>query len=304
MRHQAKATVGTLILLFFAALVCAPARAQQGNSNNPPPPPPQSQGNSTGNSTGSGPEEPGAPPPPAPGMRVWTVHNHGSGWAEWPSRGQGQLGGTLGLGNLDMGQFGLRSGRGLTAAFAMAQRALNDPRIRQQIGISDEQAAKLHQELADFAKTVIQDRANLQVQLVDLRNLLAQQTPDKSAVSDAMQKVGDAQVVLEKAAVDFFVTLKQELSPEQQQKIREFLRQWSRNSRAWGARSDAANPPWPGASSYAGEQPPDGTWYYPQNQQQYAPQWQNSQGQQEQYPPPEPYFPGEPQGSTPTTNNQ
>lgn len=304
MRLQGKTAIGALILLFCAALVCSPAGAQQANSNNSPPPP-QSQGNqSQANPSGTAPEEPGPPPPPAPGMHVWTVRNHGSGWAEWPSHGQGQMGAALGVDYLGLGDLGLRSGHDLTAAFAMAQRALNDPRIRQQIGISDDQAAKLHQDLTDFAKTIIQDRANLQVQLVDLRSLLAQQTPDKSAVSDAMQKVADAQVALEKAAVDFYVTLKQELSPEQQQKIREFLRQWGRNSGAWRGRSEASIPPRPGSRSYAGEQPPDGTWSYPQNQQQYGPQWQNSQGQQEQYPPPEPYFPGEPQGSTPMTNNQ
>jgi hypothetical protein len=285
MRFQAKTALGALVFLLAGALTCTPALAQQNPSNNATPP--QQQGDSTQ-------AEPGAPPA-MPGTKVWVARAPGRGWAVWRSRHGRGWASAFGSNQFGLGELGL--GRDLNGPLALAQRALRDPRIRQQLGISDQQAGQLQQQVTNFQKTMIQGYANLELQRIDLRNALAQEMPDKSAVNDALQKVNDAQLALQKAAVDFFFTLKQEIPPEQQQKIRQFLREWRQTG---GNR----NPPKPGSSSYAGSQPPDGSSYYTQNEQQYPPQWQNSQSEPEQSPPPQPYTRGEPQGSTPMTNNQ
>ena len=291
MRFQAKtAPVGALVLLTAGALSCTPALAQQSPANNAPPPAEQSQ------PAGASQTEPGPPPAATAGTRVWVARSPGRGWAVWSTRNLGNWASTLG--NNDFGIGPLGPGRDLNGPLALAQRLLHDPDIRQQLGITDQQAAQLEQQLADFQKTMIQDYANLQLQRIDLQKALAQQTPDKSAVNDALQRVNDARLALQKAAVDFFFTLKQEIPQEQQEKIRQFLREWRETG-------ESRNPPKPGASSYAGSQPPDGSPYYTQNeQQQYPPRWQNSQSGPEVYPAPQPYNNGEPQGSAPLTNNQ
>ena len=291
MRFQAKTALGALVLLLAGALSCTPALAQQNPSNNPPSP------QQPGQSSGAAQPEPGPPPPATAGTRVWVARAPGSGWAVWRSRDHGRRVSAIGTNNLGLGDLGL--GRDLNGPLALAQRALRDPQIRQQFGISDQQATQLEQQLTVFQKTIIQDYANIELQRIDLQNALSAPTPDKSAVDEALQKLNDAQLALQKAVVEFVVTLKQEVSPEQQQKIRQFLRERRETL------GENVNPPQPGSSSYAGSQPPDGSGYYTQNeQQQYPPQWQNTQGEPEQYPPPQRYNPGEPQGSTPTTNNQ
>jgi Spy/CpxP family protein refolding chaperone len=198
MRFQAKVAVATLVL----ALGCTPVPAQQGASENPPPPP-QSMPAGRG---------PGGPGRQAGGMRGWAGRGRERGFAD---RGRDRRrGGEMG--------FGL-GGFGLDGPLVRAERALRDPQIRQQLGISDQQASKLEQDITTFRKAQIQNRANLEIQRIDLQNLLAADNPDRAAVDSKLQQVGAAQQALEKSAVDFAVTLKQEIPPEQRQKIRQFL---------------------------------------------------------------------------------
>lgn len=212
MKIFSKSTLAILAL----ALACTPAFAQQGPPNPPPDAPP-------GVSGGPGPEDPQAAPPRNREMRVVVERGRGRGWAAWgagPARGgQGMmgLGGFLGMGRLNNAD----------ALLARAQRMLRNSTVRQQLGISDQQETKLEDLLTDFRKTLIQDRANLAVQRIDLENLLAAENPDRGAINRKLQQMGTAQLALEKSAVDFALNLKQELTPEQRQKIQQFLRQRS-----------------------------------------------------------------------------
>jgi Spy/CpxP family protein refolding chaperone len=235
-------------------------------------------------------------------MRVWRPRGQGRGWAEWRSRGRQGWGSMLGMGDLGLGNLGIPGG--LNGPLLQAQRALHSQQIRQALGISDDQAKKLEDEVTQFRKTLIRDHAELQIQLIDLQTALAEQTPDQSRVDDSMQKVSAAQQALEKAAVDFVVTLKQEITPEQRQKIRQFLR--ARRGQGFSEeRWEDRSPRKPGSASFAGSQAPNGSAYYTRNEAQLnGPSWQNSQSEPEQSPAPQPYTMGEPQGSTPMTNNQ
>lgn len=285
-----KAATGILAFVLGGALCCTPAVAQRGPANNPPPPPAQ---------TGQpGPGEPGAPPPAQRrGMRVWVARGQGAGWAAWSNRNDRNWGARMGMGDLGTG------GRGLNGPLQQAQRALHDPMIRQQLGISDDQAKTLEGQVADFQKKLIQDRANLDIQRVDLENLLASENPDRSAVDNKLDQVNSARLALQKSALDFYLTAKQEITPEQQQKIRQFLQRRQRRFGVARPRPQARNPRRPGTSMYEGAQPPNGSSAYVQDEQPQN--WQNTQGEPEQSPPPQPYNPdGEPQGSTPQTNNQ
>ncbi|MGH9737182.1 MAG: Spy/CpxP family protein refolding chaperone [Candidatus Acidiferrales bacterium] len=285
MRFQAKTAVGFLALLLAGALGCTLAFAQQGPTNNPPPPP-AAQGDQAGPGQGT----PGGPPPRRPGMHVWVNHGQGSGWAEWRAGGdRGHRGAEFGISDMGVG------GAGLGRRLGRAERALNDPQIRQQLGISDEQAAKFEQQLTGFAKTMIRDRASLQIQQVDLRNSLTKPNPDRAAVDNQLQQVSAARVQLQQAAVNFYLTLKQEIPPAQQQKIRQFLRERRQDAWQGGARSRGGSWRAQRRSHVMGSQPPNGGSAERQSEQQYGPDQNNQIFQNSQ---------GEPQGSTPTTNNQ
>lgn len=193
------------------ALGCTSALAQQAPPDQPSPPPPN------GALAGPGPAGPGRSMHVRE-MHVWADRGQGRGWAAW-GRGDDDLGSALGMGDI-----GLDGGRGI-GALGQAERALNNPQIRQQLGISDQEATQLEQQVTGFLKSMVQDRANLDIQRIDLQSLLAAENPDRSAVDDQLQKVSDAQLQLRKSAVNFALTVKQEITPEQRQKIREFLRQ-------------------------------------------------------------------------------
>jgi Spy/CpxP family protein refolding chaperone len=223
MRIFSKSTLAILAL----ALACTPAFAQQGPPNPPPDAPP-------GLSGGPGPGDPAGATPRNREMRVWGERGRGRGWA---ARGAGPARGGRGMMGLG-GAFGMGRFRNADALLARAQRLLRNSTVRQQLSISDQQETKLEGLLTDFRKALIQDRANLAVQRIDLESLLAAENPDRAAINRKLQQVGAAQLTLEKSAVDFALNVKQELTPEQRQKIRQFLRK-GRESRSQGMRGGA-----------------------------------------------------------------
>ena len=259
------------LAVLVLAIGCTPALAQQGPPDQPPPPP------SNGAQAGPGPGGPRGPMRNR-GMHVWVDHGRGRGWAEWPSR-PGDWGSAMGMGEMR------RGGAGLNRAFGQAERALNNPQVRQQLGISDQQATKLEQQATDFLKTMVQDRANVEIQRIDLQSLLAAENPDRSAIDNQLQKVSDAQLALRKSIVDFMLNLKQEITPEQRQKIQEFLR--ARRMGNFGRENGG----WQGGAG--GRQP---------NMRRHSGRQQNWQRHNNSNSPQNSQ--GEPQGSTPQTTNQ
>lgn len=104
-------------------------------------------------------------------------------------------------------------------------RLLNDPDVRQQLGITDAQAAKIHQQESDFRKTEIRNRADLQIKRMELDDLLSADKPDRSAIDSKLQEIGAAQTALEKSAIDNVLTLQDALTPAQRQKLQQIMTQ-------------------------------------------------------------------------------
>jgi Spy/CpxP family protein refolding chaperone len=102
-------------------------------------------------------------------------------------------------------------------------RLLNDPAIRQQVGITAEQAATIRQKESDFRKTEIRDRADLRVKRIDLEDLLAADKPDRAAIESKLQEVSIAQLALEKSAIDYRLALRDVISPAQREKLRQLM---------------------------------------------------------------------------------
>ena len=109
---------------------------------------------------------------------------------------------------------------------------LNDPAIRQQVGITDEQAATMRKQEADFRKTEIRGRADLEVQRIDLNELLAADKPDRSAINAKLQEISTAQLSLQKSAIDYRLTMRDAITPAQREKLQQLMRdRWQRDGR-------------------------------------------------------------------------
>src|SRR5271170_4354302 len=122
-----------------------------------------------------------------------------------------------------------RDGRRGRRHFGFA-RLLNDPAIRQQVGISDEQAATIRKQELDFRKTEIRGRADLEVQRLDLKALLAADKPDRAIINAKLQEISAAQLSLQKSSVDYRLTMRDAISPAQREKLRQLMRdRWQRD---------------------------------------------------------------------------
>src|SRR5580658_277153 len=111
-------------------------------------------------------------------------------------------------------------------------RLLNDPAIRQQVGITDEQAATIRKQEADFRKTEIRGRADLEVKRIDLKDLLAADKPDRAAINAKLQEISAAQLSLQKSAIDYRLTMRDAITPAQREKLRQLMRdRWQREGR-------------------------------------------------------------------------
>ena len=123
-----------------------------------------------------------------------------------------------------MGRRGFGMGR---REFGLA-RLLNNPAIRQQVGITVEQAGTIRQRELDFRKREIRDRADLAVKRIDLRGLLAADKPDRAAIDTKLQEISAAQLTLERSAIDYRLTMRDAISPAQREKLREVIRDGQR----------------------------------------------------------------------------
>jgi Spy/CpxP family protein refolding chaperone len=111
-------------------------------------------------------------------------------------------------------------------------RLLNDPAIRQQVGITDEQAATIRKQQLDFRKTEVRGRADVEIRRMELKDLLAADKPDRAAIDAKLQEISAAQLSLQKSAIDYRLTMRDAITPAQREKLRQLMRdRWQRDGR-------------------------------------------------------------------------
>ncbi len=132
---------------------------------------------------------------------------------QWGDRQEGFGGGER------MGRRGFGRGQ---REFALA-RLLSDPAIREKLGITAEQVSAIRKQESDFRKTEIRDRADLAVKRVDLQDLLAADKPDRAAIDSKLQEISAARLALEKSAIHYRLAMRDEITPEQRQKLHELM---------------------------------------------------------------------------------
>jgi Spy/CpxP family protein refolding chaperone len=121
-----------------------------------------------------------------------------------------------------MGPDGGRGGQG-RREFGLS-RILSNPEIAQKVGVTPEQVAKIRQQETAFRKTAIQQRADLEVKQIDLRDLLAADKPDRAAIDRQLQAISSSRLAMDKSLIDFRLNMKDALTPEQREKLRQAMK--------------------------------------------------------------------------------
>ena len=101
--------------------------------------------------------------------------------------------------------------------------ALDDPRVRTMLGITDQQADSLHKLVLDTETFTITTVAAIAVNSLELRELLRPDKPDRAAVMGKGNEISKSTSDLISHYLDAMLTAKQILTPEQQKMIENYM---------------------------------------------------------------------------------
>jgi Spy/CpxP family protein refolding chaperone len=121
------------------------------------------------------------------------------------------------MGGPGMGM-GMRRGMGPGMGLGLA---VHDPALRERLGLTSEQVAKIEAQSSAFAKTRVRGRADLEVKRMELGELLHADKPDRAAIDRKLRELHDAEFALHKADVDHQLGMRDVLTPEQRTKLEE-----------------------------------------------------------------------------------
>lgn len=157
-----------------------------------------------------------------PGRNGW---NRGSGHDGW-------RGGRMGM-----------HGHGMFGGDLLLARLVNDPSLREQLGITADQAAKIRQQTLGFRESEIRGRADIQIKQLELNDLLAADNPNHDAIDQKLEEISAAQLAQAKAAVDFHLAMHSALTPEQRQKLQQMQESFHRHGSGANRRAPAGMRP-------------------------------------------------------------
>jgi Spy/CpxP family protein refolding chaperone len=237
------------------ALSCVPLHAQQ-NAQQPPPNPaaPPDNGAMMAPGAPGGDEfmEPGAPDDATfdlallegPGEEFAgpgdMIGPEGDAMVEPDGpRGPGGPGGPRGEWGRGRGGFE-RGGHG-RHGFGGLSRLLSNPDIQQKVGISAAQVAKIREQESTFRKNEIRQRAEVQIKQIDLRDLLSAEKPDRAAIDRALQDVSTSRLAMEKSRIDFRLNMRDALTPDQKEKLKQALKDRRQSERGPGRQGPSGN---------------------------------------------------------------
>lgn len=128
-------------------------------------------------------------------------------------RGRGERGGMQGHGNMQAGR----------TRPAMLARVVTNPRVAEQIGLSDEQVTTIKEGLYEVQKKQITLKAEMELAGLEQARLLTAGTIDEDALNNAIEKTGAIRTELAKLQMKPIVLVMKTLSPEQLQKAKDMI---------------------------------------------------------------------------------
>ena len=96
--------------------------------------------------------------------------------------------------------------------------------MKTELGLKDDQVKALEPVESNYRKTIIKNRADLRIAMIDLGTLLDQKETDRSAVAKKVDEIGGLQKELMMYRVDTLLKLKNVLTPAQYQQFRDRLK--------------------------------------------------------------------------------
>jgi Spy/CpxP family protein refolding chaperone len=108
----------------------------------------------------------------------------------------------------------------------MLARLIQNPSFRQRFGISAKQAQKIRTQTFDFRKARIENRADIAVKRLELKNQLSAENPDRAAIDRTLAEISAAKLAQAKSAVDFHLDMRATLTPDQWQKLRQMRQEF------------------------------------------------------------------------------
>jgi len=113
-------------------------------------------------------------------------------------------------------------GRGFGGGGGLLRMAEN-PRVRQYLGLTDEQVGKLHKIGVDAEKSAVQTRADMELRHIELRELMRADNPDHDAIMAKLDEVNALRGKMAKQRAETMLSARSVLTPEQVKKIKTFM---------------------------------------------------------------------------------
>jgi len=133
---------------------------------------------------------------------------------------------------------------------ARPRRAMDPGVMKQELGLSDQQASQLQKLRLDARKTAIRRRADTQLARLGLQEQLHAPSVDEKALQARVKELSDLQAANLRARVDAQLALRRILTPDQQEKLKELRARRPRPERLDAPddrpRERAPRPPRPG----------------------------------------------------------
>jgi len=204
-RKIAIGTMGLLVLLAAAILTWAQQGAPQGAD------PAQGQPR-----FGDGPRKAGeGGPHQFAGGRPGGFGQRRMGWQRDGQRGFANRAGRRAFAD-GGGRRGFGGGGGML-------RMAENPRVRQYLGLTDEQVSRLHKIGVDAEKASVQTRADMQLRHIELRELMRADNPDHDAIMQKLDEVNALQGKMAKQRAETMLSARSVLTPDQLKKIKTFM---------------------------------------------------------------------------------
>ncbi|MCL6480616.1 MAG: Spy/CpxP family protein refolding chaperone [Firmicutes bacterium] len=117
---------------------------------------------------------------------------------------------------------GLRAGRGLGLGLGLGPIGIpRNPALRQQLGITEDQAAKIDSAQLEFAKQEIQRRAALRTKRLELAALLRAENTDRGAIERKLREINELELQTRLAQFDHSLAVRNLLTAEQRERLKQ-----------------------------------------------------------------------------------
>jgi len=100
---------------------------------------------------------------------------------------------------------------------------LENPKVKEKLQLTDDQINKIKEVNQDIQKKLIDLRAKEEIAQIELQSLLDASSIDKNAIENKIEEFGKIRTEIHKSEVNRKIAMKEILTPEQQQKIKDFV---------------------------------------------------------------------------------